>query len=142
LKAVLDTNILISALIRHGKPRRLMNLLLKQGGSLMTSEHIVEEFSRVSADEKIRRYADDDDVADFLSVFLSKSIFVPLESKVQVLNDPDDKVLAVAKDGGADLIVTGDRHMLDLERFGRTKIVTVEEALRILWKRRAGQKAH
>jgi putative PIN family toxin of toxin-antitoxin system len=140
LKAVLDTNVLISALIKRGKPRSLLNVLFKQDDSLITSEHIVEEFSRVSADEKIRKYADDDDVADFLSAFLSKAVFVSLESKIQVLNDPDDKVLAVAKAGGADLIVTGDRHMLDLEKFGRTKIVTVEEALLILRKQRAGRR--
>lgn len=140
MKAVLDTNVLISALIKRGKPRSLLNVLFKQDDSLITSEHIVEEFSRVSADEKIRKYADDDDVADFLSAFLSKAVFVSLESKIQVLNDPDDKVLAVAKAGGADLIVTGDRHMLDLEKFGRTKIVTVEEALLILRKQRAGRR--
>ena len=107
----------------------------------MTSEQIVEEFSRVSADEKIRKYADDEDVAAFLAAFLSKAVFVPPESKVHVLNDPDDNVLAVAKDGGADLIITGDRHMLDLKRFGRTRIVTVEDALLILRKRRAGRRA-
>lgn len=141
MKAVLDTNVLISALIRRGRPRHLLNALFKQDGSLITSEQIVEEFSRVSADEKIRKYADDADVADFLGAFLSKAVFVPLESKVRVLNDPDDNILAVAKDGGADLIVTGDRHMLELEKFGRTKIVTVEEALLILGKRRAGRRA-
>ena len=141
MKAVLDTNVLISALIKRGKPRRLLNVLFKQAGSLMTSEQIVEEFSRVSADEKIRKYADDEDVAAFLAAFLSNAIFVRPESKVHVLNDPDDNVLAVAKDGGADLIITGDRHMLDLKRFGRTRIVTVEDALLILRKRRAGRRA-
>ena len=107
----------------------------------MTTEQIVDEFSRVSADEKIRKYVDDEDVAAFLSAFLSKAVFVPSESKVRILNDPDDNVLAVAKDGGADLIVTGDRHMLDLGKFGRTRVVTVEEALLTLRKRRAGRRA-
>lgn len=46
-----------------------------------------------------------------------------------MLNDPDDKVLATAKDGEADLLVTGDRHILELRRFGHTRIVTVEECL-------------
>ena len=142
MKAVLDTNVLISALIKRGKPRRLLNVLLKQHGSLITSEYIIEEFSRVSADEKIKKYADDEDAAAFLGALLSKAVFVPLESKVQVLNDPDDNVLAVAKDGGADLVVTGDRHMLDLKRFGKARIVTVEDALLILRRRRAGRKAH
>lgn len=60
---------------------------------------------------------------------LSKASFVRPESRVDVLNDPDDKVLATAKDGEADLLVTGDRHILELRRFGHTRIVTVEECL-------------
>jgi predicted nucleic acid-binding protein len=102
LRAVLDTNVLISALIKAGKPRRLLRAMLNPGHAVIISEPIVEELSRVSADEK-----------------------------VSVLNNPDDKVLAVAKDGEADYIVTGDRHLLELSTFGRIKIITVDEALRI-----------
>ena len=116
-------------------------MLLKQDGSLKTSEYINEEFSRVSADVKIKKYADDEDAAAFLGAFLSKAVFVPPESKVRVFNDPDDNVLAVAKDGGASFVVTGDRHMLDLKRFGKARIVTVEDALLILRRRRAGRRA-
>lgn len=99
---------------------------------MIISEPIVEEFSRVSADEKVRKYVDDEAMAGFLAALLSRAIFVTLQSKIHVLNDPDDKVLATAKDGEADYIVTGDRHLLELSSFGRTEIVTVDEALGIL----------
>ena len=45
-------------------------------------------------------------------------------------------MLSTAKEGDADFIVTGDKHMLELKEFKRIKIVTVEKALSILGKKR------
>jgi putative PIN family toxin of toxin-antitoxin system len=131
LRAVLDTNVLISALIKAGKPRRLLKVLLSPSHAVIISEPIVEEFSTVSADEKVRKYVDDEAMAGFLAALLSRATFVRIESKINVMNDPDDKVLATAKDGKADYIVTGDRHLLELSNFGRARIITVDEALGI-----------
>lgn len=128
---------MVSALIGGRKPRRLLKTLFNRGHSIIISEAIVEEFSRVSADEKIRRYVDDEDVSGFIGTLLSRATFVRPESDVVIFHDPDDKVLSTAKDGGADVIVTGDRHILDLRKFGRTRILTVDEALSLL----KGQKA-
>lgn len=132
MRVVLDTNVLVSALIVAGKPRRLLEVLLREGHTLILSEPIIDEFSRISADKKISRYADSDAIASFLAALLSKASFVRPESRVDVLNDPDDKVLATAKDGGADLLSTGDRHILELRTLGHTRIVTIDECLAIL----------
>ena len=132
MRAVLDTNVLISVLIKSGKPRRLLRALLSPSHTVIISEPIVEEFSRVSADEKVRRYVDDEVLTGFLAAILSRATFVTLESKIHVLNDSDDKILATAKDGEADYVITGDRHMLELSSFGQTKIMTVDQALGIL----------
>lgn len=132
MRAVLDTNVLISALIKEGKPRRLLKALLNPGHAVVISEPIIEEFSRVSADEKVRRYVDDEATAGFLVALLSGATFVTVKSKTHVLNEPDDKVLATAKDGEADYIVTGDGHLLELSSYSQTKIITVDEALGII----------
>ena len=136
MRAVLDTNVLISALIKAGKPRRLLRALLKPKHVVIISESIVEEFSRVSADEKVRKYVDDEAMAGFLAALLSGATFMRTESKINVLNDPDDKVLATAKDAEADYIVTGDRHLLELSTFGSIRIITVDEALGIARRRK------
>jgi len=52
MRAVLDTNVLISALIKDGKPRRLLKALLGEAHTLIISEPMIEEFLRISADEK------------------------------------------------------------------------------------------
>ena len=138
MRAVLDTNVLVSALIRGRKPRRLLKALSDPPNTLIISEAIIEEFSRVTADYKIRRYVDDDDASAFMGTLLSKATFVRLESAVKIFDDPDDEVLTTAKDGGADLIVTGDRHMIELRRFGRIRILTIDDALLILKRQKGG----
>jgi putative PIN family toxin of toxin-antitoxin system len=129
MRVVLDTNVLVSALIKGGKPRRLLKVLTDSRHKLIISEPIIEEFSRVTADEKIRKYVNDEDVAAFLGTLVIKAIFVPLESRVRVFNNADDDVLSTAKEGHTDLLITGDRHMLELKRFGRVRILTVGRAI-------------
>lgn len=136
MRVLLDTNVLVSALIKRGKPRRLLKAVLGPDHVLVLSESIMEEFLRVSADEKIARYADDEAVAAFLGVLLSKAVFVRPESRVRVFNNPDDNVLGTARPGEADFIVTGDRHVLELKEFEGIKIVTVDRALSMIEKRR------
>ena len=45
-------------------------------------------------------------------------------------------MLSTAKEGNADFIVTGDKHMLELKEFKGIKIVTVEKALSIVGRKR------
>ena len=132
MRAVLDTNVLISAIIRGGKPRQLVNALLGPRHTLILSEHIVAEFSLVSSDEKIRRYVDGDVVASFLGSVLSRATLVVPEGTVCVLGDADDNILAAAKAGDADVLVTGDKHLLELGNFGRTRVVKVSGAFSLL----------
>ncbi len=136
MRVVLDTNVLVSALIKSGRPRSFLKAMLRPDHALILSEPIIEEFSRVTADEKIKRYADDEAVAAYLRVLLSKAVFVRPKSRVRVFDSPDDKVLSTAKEGDADFIVTGDKHMLELKEFKGIKIVTVEKALSIVGRKR------
>ena len=56
--------------------------------------------------------------------------FVEVKSKVNVCRDPKDNfLLTLAKDGKADYQLTGDKDLLDLEKFGKTKIVTITRFL-------------
>ena len=59
---------------------------------------------------------------------------VSVKTKLKVVKaDPkDDIVIETAYNGHADFIVTGDRHLLELESLKGTKIITVEKALKLL----------
>jgi putative PIN family toxin of toxin-antitoxin system len=73
-------------------------------------------------------------VDKFLSSLVRKSKMVSAGSRFKVISeDPDDDVvLNTAYNGKADYIVTGDRHLLSLKEFKRTKIVKVTQMLEIV----------
>ncbi len=125
MRIVLDTNVLISALITDGRSRELVKALLEDGDTLLLSEPILYEFLRISSEDRLARYVEDEDVARFLRALLSGGVFVRIKSRFKVLNTADDLILRTATDGGADLIVSGDAHLLNLKVFRETKIVTV-----------------
>ena len=132
MRVVLDTNVLVSALISRGKPSKLLTLIKAKDHPLIISNSILEELSRVAADERVSRYLSGEDYAEFLKTLLEKSTLVHAKSRVRVFNDADDRILSTARDGKADIIVTGDRHMLRLKTFRHIRIITVDHALRVL----------
>ena len=133
MKIVLDTNVLISALIKEGKPRDLLfEILLNH--ELITSKEILEEVATIANEPRIRRYVDQEDIADFLRDLASSASIVKINSKFKaVKEDPDDDtILRTAIDGRARLVVSGDTHLLDMKRFRGIRIVSVGEMLQIL----------
>lgn len=133
MKIVLDTNVLISALIKEGKPRDLLfEILLNH--ELVISKEILEDVAMVANEPKIRKYVDQDDIADFLRDLASSASIVKIRSRFKaVKEDPDDDViLRTAVDGRARLVVSGDNHLLEIGRFRGIKIVPVTEMLQTL----------
>ena len=133
MKVVLDTNVLISALIKAGKPRELFFRLAEEK-MLILSRQILEEFLEVAEDPRVKKYVKEQETAAFLNSLRDATKIVEVKSKFRaVKEDPDDDVFVnTAYDGKADYIVSGDKHLLSLGEFRKTKIVTVDEMLRIL----------
>jgi uncharacterized protein len=133
MKVVLDTNVLVSALIKAGKPRDLFNKLLKDR-QLVLSRAILEEFLDVIEDPKIAKYTNKKDVTVFLNTIKKAARIVQVKSKFKVVEeDPDDDtIIQAAYDSKADYIISGDRHLLALKQFKRIRILTVDEMLNIL----------
>ena len=133
MKVVLDTNVLISALIKTGKPRELFFRLV-QGKALILSKSILDEFLETADDPRIRKYASEQETTVFLNSLGDGAKIVQVKSKFRaVKEDPDDDVFVnTAYDGKADYIVSGDNHLLSLGEFRGTKIVTVDEMLKLL----------
>jgi uncharacterized protein len=130
VRVVIDTNVMVSALIANGKPRRLVSRLLAHH-SVISSEEMLRELADVLSREKFGLTKAQ--VNRYLSIYLSNSNMVILRSKVRaVAEDPDDDiVLGTAASGDAEYIVTGDRHLLILHQFKGTGIVRVAEALKV-----------
>ena len=84
---------------------------------------------------KFRRYVDERGLLDFMQALRATARFVRTKSKFKIVKeDPDDdEILATACDGDADYIVSGDRHLLVLERFRGIQIVTADRMIQILY---------
>ena len=134
MKIVFDTNILISALITTGKPKELFNKAAQGQIQLIISKSILKEFSQVTEDPRIRKYANEDDVIGFVRVINRVAKIVNVTSQFKaVKEDPDDDIVVrTAFDGKANYIVSGDKHLLSLGTFRGIKILTVDEMLTLL----------
>jgi putative PIN family toxin of toxin-antitoxin system len=131
VRAVIDTNVLVSALIHDGKPRNLILELLNRH-TVILSRQMLAELADVAGRDKFP--VTGLQVDRFLSIMVKMAKIVPDNALFkEVASDPDDDVvLNVAYTGKADYIVTGDKHLLTLNNFKKTKIVTVNQMLEIL----------
>ncbi len=133
----MDTNVLISALVGHGKPRRLLTELLERH-QIVSSAQMLAEFVEVMSREKFAEVGRSR-LASFLSILVRRTTIVSVKHTRRVIaQDPeDDIVLSTALKGNASYIVSGDEHLLDLKRFKGVKIVAVDEMLETLGPRTA-----
>lgn len=131
VRVVVDTNILVSALINRGKPRKLVLKLLEEH-TVILSRQMLAELADVLTRDKFA--VKTPQVDRFLAILVRKSKIVTPSSRFKVISeDPDDDmVLNTAYAGKAEYIVTGDRHLLALKEFKRTKIVKVTQILESL----------
>jgi putative PIN family toxin of toxin-antitoxin system len=135
VRVVIDTNVLVSALINDGKPRRLVFELLDKHAVILSRLMLAELEDVVSRD---KFSVTDSQVDRFVSSLIrtSKVVLDNVRFKV-VLEDPDDDVvLNTAYSGRAEFIVTGDHHLLVLGQFKKIKIVTVNQMQDILMEQR------
>jgi putative PIN family toxin of toxin-antitoxin system len=131
VRAVIDTNVLVSALTHNGKPRSLL-LKLLQSHTVILSRQMLAELADVLSRGKFG--VSSAQVNRFLSSLVYACRIVPDNPRFKVVTeDPDDDVvLNVAYSGKADYLVTGDQHLLALSRFKKTRIVTANEMLETL----------
>jgi putative PIN family toxin of toxin-antitoxin system len=132
LRVVLDTNVLVSAIISDGKSRELLRRGIAKQFSIVTSDSLLKELVIVLRRPKFK--TSEDEVHRIILALMRTAEVVSVKSKLRaVKEDPkDDMVIETAYDGSADVIVTGDSHLLALENFRGIKITTVEKMLACL----------
>ena len=135
MRVILDTNVLISALIvPHGAPNYLYRCRRTGRFALATSEEQLDEFRRVTRYPRLREYVRPAAAGTMLNEIRALAEISGSLPSVAVCVDPADNfLLAMADASKADYLVTGDRrHLLALERHGDTRIVTAREAATML----------
>lgn len=135
MRLVLDTNILVSALISPGAPAgQLYQAWRDSRFTLVTSEEQLDEYQRVTRHPRIRKYIRAAEAGTTLNeIRLLATVLHDLPG-LDCSSDPGDNfLLAMASAGQVDYLVTGDRKgVLSLGRYERTRIVTVRRILEVL----------
>ena len=133
MRVVLDTGILIAALItKDTPPDRIYQAWRKRRFELVTSQWQVDEFRRVSRYPKLRKYLKPIEAGNLVNGLRHQARFLEELPDVDLSQDPDDNpLLAIA--GEADYLVSGDkRDVLALKKVGKASIVTARRFLTIL----------
>ncbi len=136
MRLVLDTNTAISGLLWHGTPGKLIDAAHSKSVILCTSAILLAELRGVLTREKFAKQLEArglnaTEVFDGYAALTA--IVVPAIIHPTIVNDPsDDAVLACALGAKAELIVSGDRHLLDLKEYQGIRIVTTTEAVRAI----------
>lgn len=130
LRIVLDTNVLVSAVIAKGKSRDLLSLAVQKRFLLIKSQETIEEFARVLLQPKFRMNRSEVIKAKNALIKTGKTIKVTSKRRV-IGEDPDDDIfINAALDGNADYIISGDPHLLGLSKYKGIEIVTVNDMLK------------
>ena len=136
IRAVLDTNLLVSYLLTHRPPIATLidHHLAGDDFVLVTAPELLAELDRVLAYPKLQRYYTAEDRTRFVALVMALSEGVDLpESIPRICRDPDDdRVLACAVVGKADVIVSGDHDLLSLEQVGGIPILSAAQFLGVL----------
>ena len=128
-RIIIDTNLWVSFLLTKDLSR-LDKLFSAKQLILVFSEELIEEFLEVTQRQKFEKYFMPGDTEELLVKIKYRATFVSITSTITACRDTKDNfLLALAVDGKATHLVTGDKDLLILETFGDTKILTITEYL-------------
>ena len=129
-RIIIDTNLWVSFLITKDFTK-LDEIIFSKQGILVFSQELLDEFIEVARRPKFRRFFSDSDIEEILETIEEYADFVKVQTPVNVCRDPKDNfLLSLAVDGNADILLTGDKDLLDLTKFGETTISTISDFLK------------
>jgi putative PIN family toxin of toxin-antitoxin system len=123
VRAVVDTNVFVSGVFFSGPPHQILNLWRDGKFGIVLSEEIFEEYQRVG--EEMADQFPAVDLAPILELLSVEAALVLAPSLAErVCQDPhDDKFLACALAGRARVIVSGDKHLLNVSGYKGIRVV-------------------
>jgi len=139
MNIVVDTNVLISAVLWKGPPSDALKIILEKY-SLVQSQSTLEEFEKVIKREKFTRILEKRDLTleTVLETLITQSKFYNVSKKTAStakeikIEDVDDLIfIELAFEANAKFVVSGDKHLLKLDEVGNTKILSVAEFLKL-----------
>lgn len=134
LKALIDTNVWVSALIRAGNPKELLDAWLIESLFIVVyPQWLIDELRKIPSKPRLVTRIHPDDMQNLITHIEEDGFLVEPEHVPTVSRDPkDDVFLACAEAAQADFLITGDDDLLCLQKYRDTQIVTPAKFLQIL----------
>ena len=129
MKVIIDTNLWISFLIGH-QTQLVRRMLTDVRFDVYVCLRLIEEIRDVAGRDKIRKYINQADLEDLLTIIHAFCKFADIKVEVahSTIRDPKDLyLLALADTIDADYIVSGDADLTDLNQHGNTKILKLAD---------------
>jgi putative PIN family toxin of toxin-antitoxin system len=129
LKLIVNTNLWISFIISN-KQNLLDPLIFTGKARLLFSKELISEVDEAIKKPKLRKFFRSNTLEEMISAFEPFIDLIEVQSVITVCRDPKDNfLLALAKDGKADYLLSGDKDLLELKSFGKTRIETITNFL-------------
>jgi hypothetical protein len=136
IRAVVDTNVLVSGLIsEHGVPRQIITAWHQREFTLLTSALIIAKAMRVLHYPHLQATyrLSEKDILLVRDALLNDALVLEDLYQVRRSRDPQDNLfLACALEGHADCVVSGDAHLLEIKYYHGVQIVTPRQFLGLL----------
>lgn len=131
MKVVLDTNVLISGIFFGGPPRAVLDAWVAGRFELMVSPLMVDEYVRTC--DRLSASYEDLEYQSILASIIGHGTLVPdVSDSDPVTADPDDdKFMLCACDNGA-IVVSGDRHLLEVAGWRGVRVMKPRDFLDFL----------
>ncbi|NET11561.1 MAG: putative toxin-antitoxin system toxin component, PIN family [Okeania sp. SIO1H6] len=132
-RIVIDTNIIVSALIFSTSTTMQPFREAKENGLILISAEILSELIDVLSRQKFDRYLSREIREYFLANLTKETELIAITETIDICRDPkDNKFLELAVSGNATHIITGDKDLLELHPFRDILIVTPSQFLNSL----------
>lgn len=129
MRVVLDTNIYISNLISEkGNPARIVHWWLEGEFDVLVSQPIIDEVLRVTGYERIQKKYTKvrENRLEYAALISEQALWIEADEKLDIIasDESDNRYVECAVAGGAQYIITGDEHLLELGEYEGILVVT------------------
>ena len=130
MRVIVDTNVFISGIFWPGPPSKIMDLWANGKLQIVLSTEIFEEYKRVTHELKGKfPLVDVTSILDL--VFFHSEFCNSVKLPQSVCKDPDDdKFLACALEAGVNVIISGDKHLLDVSGYQGIEVLSPAKFIR------------
>ena len=129
IRVVVDTNWWVSFVINRFKSQ-LAEALLNPRLEFYSSDELDEEILETLNSSDLQKFVLPEIKAEFLALYPVAVVRIPVISEVTLCRDAKDNFqLSLSKDAKAHYLVTGDKDLLVLNKFGKTRILKMTDFL-------------